>query len=437
MRCIGLDIGSSSIKGGILDLETGRVAPIERTAFPDPVPGPVPGAHEVPVDAILAATRKVLASLLRQAPEARQLRVSSQMGGMVLLDPRGRPLTHYLSWRDQRTLAPAPGRTVPLLEDLRGAWTDTQFEQLGKELKPGSTTALLHWLARQGRLPAGATPVTIGDCVVAALCEAPPRMHRTNAIGLMDMRADDWHHAAFAAARIDGLRWPDLAQETETLGRTTIAGQTLDVFAAIGDQQAALFGIDLAPGELSINCSTGSQVSRITPVFQPGDCQSRAWFGGEYLNTITHIPAGRSLTVLESLLTELPRAAGLALPESWRLIAAATETASASGLAVDLGFFASAMGDRGGITGITTENLTVGALFCAAFDFMADSYLACARRLAATPDWQRLAISGGLIQAFPALRRRLADRFDLPMRDAAEQEETLTGLLKLARAAIT
>jgi len=434
MRCIGLDIGSSSIKGGILDLETGRVAPIERTAFPDPVPGPVPGAHEVPVDAILAATRKVLASLLRQAPEARQLRVSSQMGGMVLLDPRGRPLTHYLSWRDQRTLAPAPGRTVPLLEDLRGAWTDTQFEQLGKELKPGSTTALLHWLARQGRLPAGATPVTIGDCVVAALCEAPPRMHRTNAIGLMDMRADDWHHAAFAAARIDGLRWPDLAQETETLGRTTIAGQTLDVFAAIGDQQAALLGQGcLRPGEMKAS-STGSQVSQVTPGFRPGDCQTRCWFGGAFLNTVTHVPAGRSLSVLEALLGELPRAAGLDMQGSWRLIAEATEAAEGTGgLSCDLGFFASAMGDRGRIESITTENLTVGNLFRAAFDFMADSYLACSRRLSPTPSWDSLAVSGGLVQAFPALRRRLAARFALPMREVGEQEETLMGLLALAR----
>lgn len=434
MRCIGIDIGSSSIKGGILDLETGRVERTEKTAFPDAVPGLAPGFHEVEVDAIVHGTRAVLASLLRQAPDAPSLRVSSQMGGVVLVDARGRALSRYLSWRDQRTVLAAPGAAAPLLQELRETWTDAQFEQLGKELKPGSTSALLCWLARSGALPAGATPVTIGDFVIAALCDAPPRMHRTNAIGLIDLRDGGWHHAAFAAARIEGLRWPALATEDEPVGRLALDGRTLDGFAAIGDQQAALFGIDLAAAELSINCSTGSQVSQVTPAFRPGDCQSRCWFGGQFLNTVTHIPAGRSLAVLESLLTELPRAAGLEIGNSWKLIAAATEASSgAGGLACDLGFFASAMGDRGRIEGITTENLTVGNLFCAAFDFMADSYLACSRRLAATPSWDRLAVSGGLVQAFPALRHRIADRFRLPMREVPEQEETLMGLLKLAR----
>lgn len=435
MRCIGLDIGSSSIKGGILDIATGRVDHVAKTAFPDPVAGLPSGFHEVPADAILQATRQVVAALLRKAPDARRLCVSSQMGGVVLLDARGDPLTRYLSWRDQRSLVRPPEGGPAPLHRLRDAWSDAQFEQLGKELKPGSTTALLHWLAGQGRLPAAATPVTIGDYVIAALCASPPRMHRTHAIGLIDLRSGDWHHEAFAAAGIGGLAWPRLADEDEVIGQAELAGTRLDCHAAIGDQQAALFGIGLEPAELSINCSTGSQVSLITPHFQPGDCQSRCWFGGRFLNTVTHIPAGRSLAVLEALLTQLPRAAGLEMQDSWRLIAAATEAADGGGLACDLSFFSSAMGDRGRIEHITTENLTAGNLFCAAFDFMADSYLACSRRLAARPAWNRLAISGGLVQAFPALRRRLAARFPLAMREVPEQEETLMGLLRLASAA--
>lgn len=250
---------------------------------------------------------------------------------------------------------------------------------------------------------------------------------------MINLQTGDWHHDAFAAAGIDGLHWPTLASESEIIGHLTNNGQQLECFAAIGDQQAALFGIDLSSSELSINCSTGSQVSQITTRFQPGNCQTRCWFDGQFLNTVTHIPAGRSLTVLEALLTELPRAAGISLPNSWQLIAEATEHATSNGLSCDLSFFSSAMGDRGRIENITTENLTVGGLFCAAFDFMADSYLECSRRLADTPSWNQLAVSGGLVQAFPALRHRLAQRFAWPMREIAEQEETLTGLLKLAR----
>ena len=114
MRCIGIDIGSSSIKGAVLDIASGRLEHMERAPFPDPVPGLPAGFHEVRVDAIVAGAREVVASLLRHAPDARQLRVSSQMGGLVLLDARGAALTHYLSWRDQRAMDPAPGATAPL-----------------------------------------------------------------------------------------------------------------------------------------------------------------------------------------------------------------------------------------------------------------------------------------------------------------------------------
>lgn len=433
MQCIGIDIGSSSIKGGILNLETGLVEHIEKNPFPPPVAALPAGFHEVDPQAVVQSTLDVIERLLHLAPNAAQLRFSSQMGGILLLNSQQKNASNYLSWRDQRSLLPAPGGSTPLLEQLRQQWTDQHFTELGKELKPGSATTLLYWLAQHKQLPRHIIPVTIGDYVIAQICSARPRMHRSHGIGMVNLTTGDWHHAAFDAAGIGELHWPEFASESEPLGQFTHHGHKLDCFAAIGDQQAALLGIDLTSEELSINCSTGSQVSQITHSFQPGNCQTRCWFNGQFLNTVTHIPAGRSLTVLEALLTELPRAAGINIANSWQLITEATANDATNGLSCDLSFFASAMGDRGRIENITTENLTVGSLFCAAFDFMADSYLECSRRLSSSPSWKQLAVSGGLVQAFPALRRRLAERFPWHMREVAEQEETLTGLLKLAQ----
>ena len=147
------------------------------------------------------------------------------------------------------------------------------------------------------------------------------------------------------------------------------------------------------------------------------------------MHTITHIPAGRSLTVLEALLTELPRLAGVKIENAWQFIQESTATATGGGLTCDLSFFASAMGSDGRISGITTENLTVGNLFHAAFEFMADSYLTCSRRLSPQPTWNQLAISGGLVQSFGPLRKNIEARFGLPIREVAEQEESLLGLM--------
>jgi len=438
MRCLGIDIGSSSIKGGVLNLASGKVEQIAREPFPDPIAGLPAGFHEVAPADVVVRTRSVIQQLLDFAPEARHIFFCSQMGGILLLDANRQPVTNYLSWRDQRTLEPTtPDSSTTLLEDLRSRWSDQMFTELGKELKPGSATALLHWLARHKSLPAGATPVTIGDFVISHLCNTEPLMHRTHGIGMINLLNQDWHHTAFQAIDLHGLLWPKFAEDQLPAGVLYEGGRALECFAAIGDQQAALYGINLQENELSINASTGSQVSRITPTFQPADCQTRCWFGGQFLNTITHIPAGRSLTVIESLLTELARSAGLKIDSSWQLIAHAAENSTGNGLTCDLSFFSSAMGNDGHISGITTENFTVGNLFQAAFEFMAESYLVCSKRLSPQPQWDRLAVSGGLVQAFSSLRTKLQARFPWPMREVAEQEETLTGLLRIAASQVT
>ncbi len=433
MRCLGIDIGSSSIKGAVLNLQSGSVERITKEPFPEPLPGMPSGYHEVDPLLVLNRTVSVIQQLLSNAPDIRHIFFCGQMGGIILTDATCSPLTNYLSWRDQRSLQSLEGSATPLLEEVEARLSPVMFADLGRELKPGTATVLLHWLARHGQLPEGAIPVSIGDFVVGSLCKVTPTMHRTHTIGMLNLHTGTWHHEAFRVLGLDGLQWLDLSDDKIPLGQFAHDGRMLDVYTVMGDQQAALKGIQLTRDELSINVSTGSQVSQITSEFRPSNCQTRCWFGTEYLNTITHIPAGRSLTVIEALLTEIPRAAGIAIPNSWKLISEATERASGDGLTCDLSFFASAMGNHGRIDRITTENLTVGNLFQAAFEFMADSYLTCSRRLSDSPTWSSIAVSGGLVQAFPSLRQKLQKRFSWPMREVAEQEETMMGLLYWAR----
>lgn len=433
-RVLGVDIGSSSIKGAVLDLEKGTVSGVTREPFPEPVPGMPSGFHEVDPLEVVHRTEAVLQRLATATPDADSVYFCGQMGGILLVDQRYRPLTNYLSWRDQRTTQPPLSGGSSVLDQLRTRWTDAMFSDIGSELKPGSATSLLFWLALHSRLPSEAMPVTIGDFVVSHFCRAVPKMERTQTIGMLNLRTGHFYRDAFDCIDLGELNWPDLTNCDQPVGQMAVNGRSITVYPVVGDQQAALRGIDLRPDELSINISTGSQVSQITPVFQPAGCQSRSWFHGQFLNTVTHIPAGRSLTVLESLLTELARLAGVQIHDSWKLIAREASRADGAGLRCDLSFFASAMGADGRIEGITTENLTIGNLFQAAFDFMVNSYYECASRLSTNPAWKRLAVSGGLIQAFSALRQKLEHRFALPMREVAEQEETLLGLLKLARA---
>src|SRR4051794_32556689 len=109
MHFLALDIGSSFIKGAVLDAEKLTIEHITRVPFPEPIAGLPAGRFEIDPWAVMTAVREVLDNLLAQAPNAAGVQFSSQMGGMIVVDSRGESLTNYISWRDQRTTEESAG----------------------------------------------------------------------------------------------------------------------------------------------------------------------------------------------------------------------------------------------------------------------------------------------------------------------------------------
>ena len=431
MQALGIDIGSTSVKGAVLDLAEGTVHPPVSRPFPSPISGLPSGWVEIDPNQIGATVDEVLSILLEQSPEAKRIYFSGQMGGLILLDERALPLSNYISWRDQRTLQPSSSERS-LIEGLRSTWESTgELIQLGGELQPGSETSLLAWLAARGELPRSAIPTCVGDFVIARLAGHPIPMHATQAIGLLDLKRDGWHRPALASIGLGDTRLPALALNEDCVGTATIAGRYVELFGSYGDQQCALRGANLQRGELSLNISTGSQVSRRVTTFNPGCYQTRKYFFGDYLDTVTHIPAGRSLNVMVDLLTELARSEGVSLANPWKTIQRKVEEISETDLEVDLAFFRSPVGDHGCIDRITTENLHVGSLFLAAYRSLADNYVRLAERFSGT-DWKAIVLSGGMTKNAPRLRGMIEQRFSANIREAMD-EETLLGLLDVAR----
>jgi len=429
MKCLGIDLGSTSLKGAVLDLGANAVGRVRRRPFPDSTEGLPAGHFEVPTGPIVDATKELIDVLLSDEPAAEAVFFSSQMGGVVLVEQSCRPLTPYLSWRDQRSLAPA-GLAASYLAAVRQRLSPGQFSELGQELKAGSATSLLFWLRENDQLPIGAVPLTLGGFVTAALCGEQPSIDPTEAIGLLHVGARDWHQEVFDALGLERLRWPRLQTCHQPCGMINRSGHRLTCHPAVGDHPCSLLGVGLAVRELSINVSTGSQVSLLTSTVKLGPWQTRCGFDRQYLNTITHLPAGRALNALVQLLT-----AWRSCPtdDPWPEILAAVDQAPESELAVELTFFDGPLGSQGAIKNITVDNLTVGGLFRAAFRNMADNYQACAERLAESGPWDRIVLSGGLTQRVPPLRQFIQQRFDKPIRECPEGEDALLGLLRLAQ----
>jgi sugar (pentulose or hexulose) kinase len=437
MRFIGIDLGSTFIKGAVLDLDGLVIRHIERLPFPAPIRGPDPAFREFDPAEIVAVTRSLLGRLLQHAPDAAGLVMCSQLHGMVLTADNDRAVSNAINWQDQRALQPLPGGHGSYFDEVNRRLTPEERRQLGNEARPGVPLCYLFWLAQNQRLPAPTAVVTaLPSFVTASLCGGPPKSDVTHAFahGALNVETLDWHRPVIEKLGLDCVRWPEIVAQGAVVGEYRVGSRRLPIFAPVGDYHCSQAGAFLEEGELSVNISTGSAVIQLARGCEFGDFQTRPWFDGRFLKTITHIPGGRALNALVRLLSELAQAQRLTLRDPWDYILAEAAKIGSTDLRVDPAFYFSALGDCGALTNVREENLTVGHLFQAAFAGMADNYARCAVRLSPGKDWTRLVFSGGVALKTALLRRLICDRLGPAHRLASSGEDTLLGLLVLSLA---
>lgn len=120
---IGLDIGTSSVKGALVTAEGGVEHSTKETFSYEVLEN---GGVEYCVQAYLDACFQVLKELAGEVKggNIKGICASSASGNMVLLDKEGRPMTPLISWQDKRVTNEAR----ELLSDLD---TDVFYEMIG------------------------------------------------------------------------------------------------------------------------------------------------------------------------------------------------------------------------------------------------------------------------------------------------------------------
>ena len=398
MRFAVVDLGGSFIKSALADARTAELEHVVRTPFPPFLEGGEPSVREVDLPTIRRVFDAHVQRLLRYEPSA--LWISSQMHGVALGD-------RYVSWQDQRSLSGA-------YEEFRSRVADPQ--RIGNELGPGHAATVLFAIGRSDTVRR--TPLPLPNALIGS---ATADETLAASFGVYDLRRRAWDDVLLEALGLDDVEWPRVTRWNQVVGEY----RGLPVYSPIGDQQAALLGAGLTAGELSINIGTGSQVSILTETFTAGGFKLRPFIGDRYLATITHIPAGRALNILQH-----------AVHVPWPDIDAAVDALASTDLVIDLSFYPSAFGQRGRIQNIREGNLTPAHLFLAAYENMAGNYAEAARRLVPNGEWGSLVLSGGLAHKSRRLRTLIADRLKREYRLSSGEDETLTGLARLATAAL-
>ncbi len=432
MSFIGIDLGGTFIKGAILDVDSIQIKHTRRRPFPDFEAG---AAYEraVSPEKVLPAFRALLDDLLSLDPACDGLLLCGQMHALVFCDGQGNQKSQIITWQDQRTALPFDDAGRSCFDLLKETLHNWDLRTLGNEFRPGLPLTQLFFLKQKGMLPEGLYPACLMDFVVANLCKTAPVTDSTNAeaYGVFNVINGNWDFRLIEKLGLDQLIWPEVKPHFTPVGTFTHQGREIPCYVAAGDQQCALLGSFIKERELSLNIATGSQVSMLSENCELGDYQIRPYFEGKYLNTITHIPAGRALNALIHLITEIS-ASQMPSDAIWEYIQREVEKLSDTNLNVSITFYDGPLGNSGHIANMQENNMTVGNVFLAAFNSMAENYYECALRLSPEQGWDLIVFSGGLVSKIPASQKIIIQKFgNIPWYINETQEDTLLGLLTI------
>ena len=439
---VALDIGATYIKSGRVDAKTFELSAIHRVRFP---------SFDVNADDDRGSYRTVeFAEILKSVVETLSLQItnegkclgilpSNQMHGLVLFSPAGNVVTPFFSWQDTRTLQARDGEKSPFeaLREKTGPFSWNH--ETGEFLRPGFPIAQLFGFSRKGLLPKGSVPMDLGNAVITALSNAGQRcLDETNAaaMGCLQIATRTWHQPLISELGLSHLDWPLIVGEGTPVG--TWSNRKIPLYPAIGDQQASLLGAGLSrPDQISVNIATGSQVSRILSQPAMRETQTRPYFRDKYLETITHIPAGRALNAWVRLFSELnPQ---VDFDQAWSSASALAEAAPDNPLAMNLALFPSAFGDRGFLHNIREEDLSVGSILRSALQSIARDHRTAWNKMNSTvpeggaTSYHELLGSGGVLKKSKILANALQKEFTLPLRESPHFEDALMGHVERAK----
>nr|WP_246852381.1 xylulokinase [Patulibacter sp. SYSU D01012] len=261
---LGLDVGTSSVKGVVVDA-AGRVLAEAEHGYP--LSTPHPGwAEQDPEDWWLAASA-VLAQL--RADEVDGIGLTGQMHGLVVLDAERRPLRPAILWND--------GRSQPQCDALVAELGLERLVALsGNRPLAGFTAPKLRWLAEhEPDVHARIAHVLLPkDYVRLRLCGAlATDVSDASGTLLLDVGERAWSPALAAALRVDPAWLPPVLESAAVSGHTA-AG--VPVAAGAGDQAAGAVGMGVVgdDGPASVVLGTSGVVFAGRRAFAP-DPQGR------------------------------------------------------------------------------------------------------------------------------------------------------------------
>lgn len=426
MLTMGLDIGTTTICGVLLDAVTGETVATLTLPNDAALPPDCEGARLQNPERILAVVDEIIRTL-GKAGKPLATGVTGQMHGIVYLDAEGRALSPLYTWQDGRGDLPA--------RDGGESCASRLSRITGTAVATGYGLSTMLYNSENNLAPRGAVAVcTIADYLTMALAgRKSPRLDRSMAssLGGFDLRT-----GAFLAEIPDSLS--ELLPAVCRSG--AVLGGNIPVTAACGDHQASFLSAVASPEtQLAINIGTSSQISvyhkRLLDV---KGVEARSYFNNGYLYTGASLNGGCVYRALYNFFEQCCLAFGTApsgdIYEVMNRLAAEPKRET---LRAEVSLNGSRLrAATGSITSITSGNLTPSQLVKAFLGGMAAELRDYRDSMPqeVLEGKTALALSGNAVRCNPALRARLEEELGLTAQLAPEREDAACGAAIVAAA---
>lgn len=436
MHFIGLDIGTTSICGVLMDGANGTIVRSVTRTNEAALPSARDWEAMQDPGSIVAAIEEILAHLRSLRTDIGGVGITGQMHGILYVDRDGHHVSPLYTWQDQRGNLPCADAA---------SYAAKLSEMTGYALAPGYGLVTHYYNVVNGLVPENAAHLcTIGDYAAMRIARSRvPLMDVTNAagIGLFD--------AAKLAFDEKALRAAGLAQDMlpRVVPPGTVVGYTPahePVAAALGDNQASFLGSVRTPHDsVLVNIGTGAQISAYADDYVGIEgLETRPFPGGGYVLVGASLSGGKSYALLESFFRQVCRQfAGYDGPDLFeRMNALAIERLDAAApdrrrpgdpLRVRTQFYGTRRdaSARGSIERISADNFAPGDLIVGFLEGIVrelrDFYSLFPDHVRAR--LRRMVGSGNGIRRNAALCRLLEQAFGFPLCIASRQEEASVG----------
>lgn len=435
-----VDFGASRIKAAVWSFAQHRV--IEVLECDAPIPNVGSGGEiEIEPEQYWSSLVNTAGILLDRHPNIERMWICAEMHGVLLLDALTRkPLTPYISWRDERASKGVGDQPTTFSQfddkNFRGAF----LGETGLKLRVGLPFVTLAHLNDMINDLQDFKVCTLVDWILYRGGEKSPKVHPSLAAGMGFYSLSDcaWSDGLIqkSSPGLHAGQFSEPSKLSEKIGQISMGKHSLAVYGGLGDMQAAIFGAGFPKkGSLLVNLGTGSQV--VGDTFQEGaGVERRLGASGEVFAALTHIPSGRGLNVFAKFIDEISLLGG-GEPVFWKIFSSLNpDEILGSSIEVDLNVFeASWRYKAGGVISRVNENaFDLRSFISGLVKSWLSQYKVAMDLIDPRHEVDKFLISGGLSRRGPFVApvlEKLSGRFGY-LTETITGEETLDGLLALA-----